>query len=108
MCSYKALHYNETGYVVRCHQCSHIQIAFGNFTVCHTEEEFQSFKSNVSHFCNQNESHWGCPDFKHITIATPADNVKLLVNAKEILQLNDLLQQAAFALEIEKLFAFGD
>jgi hypothetical protein len=106
MCEYKTLHYNENGYVVKCHQCSHIQTAFGNIAVCHTEEEFHSFKSSISDFCSQNKIRLSCPNFKNITIATPAANVKLLVNAKEIMQLNDLLQEADFALQIEKLIAF--
>jgi hypothetical protein len=108
MGAYKTLHFKENGYVVKCHQCRHILIAFGNIAVCHTEEEFQSFKSSVNDFCSQNEAQPGGPDFKHITIATPAANVKLLVNAREARQLNDLLQHAAFALEIEKLIAFED
>lgn len=106
MCEYKILHYNENGYVVKCHQCSHIQIAFGNIAVCQTEEEFHSFKLSISNFCSQNKIDFGCSNFKNITIATPTANVKLLVNAEEIIQLNDLLQEAGFALQIEELITF--
>lgn len=107
MCKYKPLHYNRHGYIVRCKSCSHFQIAFGNIAVTADEQEFECLTNSVYNFCEKNNIQ-SCPHFRNISIKTPASNVMLLFNNEEIKQFKELLQEAQFALEIEKLIACED
>lgn len=103
MCNFKVLEYNPTGYVMRCQDCGHLQMAFGNVVLNLVEEDFWSFKELISINAEKNNTADNSPETTCIYIDTPCRNMKLLFSLNEIKNVAKLLEEAALLLQINLL-----
>ncbi len=92
-CHFQKLYSGEDGYVVRCRECGHYQIAYLCVMLTLDEKEFRSFHRMVQqHYevsaCITNDL---C---KCIVVQTPATNTCFLFSKREIKRFAELLDEA--------------
>lgn len=92
-CQFKTLYTGEDGYVVRCKECGHYQLAYLCVMVTLDEKEFRSFRRMVQQ--HYEDSLCITNDFcKCIVIPTPAANTCFLFTKREITRFVQLLDEA--------------
>jgi hypothetical protein len=101
MCQFITLHHNVNGYVVRCADCSHIQVGFGTTAISYSAEEFEELRHNLRQ-CHDFYQDSPFPEMKCVHFQQMGLQVKLVYSPKEITQLLDLVEMANLMLEIEK------
>lgn len=93
MCEFQSLYYNDDGYVVRCNQCSHYQVAYSSIMLTLTDYEFGSFyklieaKKNDADYCFS-------PQSKCVVLQTPAQGVCILLTQAETQRFFEILEEA--------------
>lgn len=102
MCSHKVLVHNTSGYVIRCNECESFQVAFGTIV-------FNLSTENYSCFCRQVRRHTqegaaqDYPGQKRIHLQLPCKSVMIAVNHKELLQLENMLEESIFIQELNDI-----
>ncbi len=92
-CSYQSLYYGEEGYVVRCNQCSHYQLAFISTMLTMSAAGFHAFYSKVK--CLAFQSHTNSnQDAKTILLGTPSPDVHFVLSPTELKRLHQMLEEA--------------
>lgn len=106
MCNYSSLNEDDHGQVVRCNECRHIHLYFGNVILALSDSEFLEFQRSIGMRARRHAADV-CRTVRHIRMSTPATSVMLLFNAEELQQLKALLDGAAQVLQKEQLFKFN-
>ncbi|MEO5890765.1 MAG: DUF6686 family protein [Ferruginibacter sp.] len=106
MCEFQSLYFDEDGYVVRCKQCGHYQVAFISTMLTLTETDFHEFCKLVKNkWYNSDESSPDCS--KAVILKTPAQGVFIMLTRSEAGRFCEILEQAdseARALTMINLF----
>lgn len=94
MCSYLKLYHNDkTGYVVRCRECSHFQVAYGNIMLTVSMEGFREFHRLLKEvMCEQDRTQNEA--VRNIALSTPCEGIKLLLSIRELTEFNEMLEDA--------------
>jgi hypothetical protein len=93
MCQFQSLYFDDDGYVVRCKQCDHYQIAFGSTMLTLAQKDFETICQIVKHKCAE-ENFEFAGHAKCIIIPTPSGGVHLLLTKEEANRFNDILEEA--------------
>ena len=94
MCNYKTWYYEEkTGYVIECDKCKKMQVGFGTVQLTFNEEDFTSFRKYLEDF-NKGNDTFTKPGIKNFFIPTSCAGVSLLLNKRELDDLNNMLDHA--------------
>lgn len=97
MCQTVHLYHSNKAFVVYCKICEHIQVAFGNFVMTLSIEDYHKFTSYIAstcpHYCSKCFS-------RNIWIPVEKQKVCLLMSGKEIHEFNAILQVANKSLEL--------
>lgn len=101
-CDFQSLYYGEEGYVVRCKQCGHYQIAFVSTMLTLTEPDFDIFCRQVGYKAAQSYSNMN-QDSKIIMIATPSQDVHLILTPAELSRLHKTLEEADTEIKAQEL-----
>ncbi|GAO42467.1 DUF6686 family protein [Flavihumibacter petaseus] len=94
MCAFEPLfHDADLGYVLRCRDCSHLQIAFGNVVLTLQEIDFPSFAGWLR------EIEAGQPVnedilLKNILLPSPCEGLRLMFSLAELRKLNRMIDLA--------------
>ncbi len=103
-CTYRVLHHNAEGYIVRCNQCNSISVGYGTTSIAFTEEQFYEFKSLVSDYYEAFK-HTSNRNMKQVEIATAARSIKLLFSVNELANISELMEEAHASIAVERLMA---
>jgi hypothetical protein len=93
MCEFQSLYFGDDGYVVRCKQCGHHQMAFASSMLNLTGEDFKKAFSQVRHK-NEEEDVYNTPSVKSIVLHTPSKGIYLLLTKAEAKRLYEILEEA--------------
>lgn len=93
MCEFKYLFSGEDGYVVRCKNCAHYQLAFASFMLTLSHGEFQSFCELVKYKCQRVDDVLTGYS-KTVLLQTSAPGVFVLLTKDEVLRLHEMLEEA--------------
>jgi hypothetical protein len=102
MKGHKILSHTENGYILRCRGCHSYRLAFGTSLMCLSQEEFNSFQSEIRYHSDY-FPHEGFYDQKIIHIVLPCKNVCMILNYKELQQLSHMLAEVNLMQEIENI-----
>ena len=102
MCSYKILVHNKWGYIVKCNNCNHFQIAFGTTVISLKTELFQEFRLQIKEL-KQTTVYNGFPKQKYIPVKTHHEDVLMTLNYNELQRLFALIDEAMLANEMNQL-----
>lgn len=106
VCEFIPLYTGENGYVVRCTQCGHYQVAFISTALSLNKKEFTYFCQLVASKCA--ESCYAFAEHsKCIILETACTGICLVLTWKEVNQLHQILETAdaeAQALDLMTLF----
>ena len=107
MCRYQTLFYDDVkGYIIHCHECNTIQLAFGNVLLTLYREDFYGLQHCINRLAEDCRGYENCPN-KCIVVPTPCEGIKFLVSSRELLQLREMMDTAETelrSLELMKLF----
>ena len=92
-CDFRSLYCGDNGYVVRCMQCNHYQIAFLSTMLTLKEQEFKGFCQQVRYKAEECLGNAN-PRSKIIMIGTPSQSVHLILTTTELKQLHQILEEA--------------
>lgn len=105
-CEFQSLYFGDEGYVVRCKQCGHYQVAFMSIILTLTENDFIAFCSIVK--SKSVEMDEVMPEHcKCVVIRTPAEGICFLLTRNEASRFSVMLEEAdteAKTLSLIKLF----
>ncbi|GAB3414210.1 DUF6686 family protein [Niabella aquatica] len=101
-CDFQSLYCGEDGYVVRCRQCGHYQVAFISTMLTFSEADFYVFCKQAKDKALQSYDHVN-PDSKIIMIATPSQDVYLILTPSELLRLYRALEEADSEIKAQEL-----
>ena len=99
MCEFQKLSFSEHGYVVRCQECGHYQLAFGTTMLTLSNEDFKTLHGIVQQkylsVC-KNEAcvHEYGAEAKSVVISTPFTGMCIVVTRKELNHLNSMMENA--------------
>lgn len=99
---YKMLHLNAQGYVLKCLCCDHYQLAFGTSLLIFSQQELYDFWQMVQRQISYS-GEVDNPQLKQFQLPTVTPKVILVFNLRELQELEYLLKQAHFRLEIVTL-----
>jgi uncharacterized protein DUF6686 len=102
MCEFQSLYFGEDGYVVRCRECNHYQLAFCRTMLTLTEGEFQEFRSIVEFRYTEIENSFIEPG-KSIILETPLKEVHMLLSPIETRRFLEILEHADTELKAQGL-----
>lgn len=92
-CNFEFLYSGEEGYVVKCIQCNHYQVAFGTTMLTLDEEAYAVFYRQIKYraleFYSPEAYHSKC-----VIIATPDQHVHLILTPIELNRLYYMMGQA--------------
>ncbi|MGC4037728.1 MAG: hypothetical protein QM764_17330 [Chitinophagaceae bacterium] len=107
MCSYQTLYHNDrTGYVIRCEECSKIQVAYGNLVMTFEKCDFEAFHKWIGNV-HESQQPVQSPAVRSIMIPSPCQGMRLLLSYNELKELNTMLDEADTelqSLELIQLF----
>ena len=101
------LHENKHGFIFECEECGELLISFGNILVNIEKNQFFRLKSSVNNISKNKEEHlFYIPNQneKKIIINTVDEKLNFCFDMNEFKYLEDLVNQAAYMLNIKKLF----
>ncbi|MFC0774172.1 DUF6686 family protein [Terrimonas alba] len=108
VCCYKALYHDDViGYVVRCYECEHIQIGFGNLMLTINTNAFNSFRNLLKRIMHEH-SAIEKETIRCIAVPTPCEGIKLLLSLRELKEFDNMLEEADTELQsslLLKLFS---
>lgn len=105
-CEFQSLYYGEDGYIVRCNQCGHYQLAFISTMLVLQEADFYIFCKQVKYKASQLYSDVSRHS-KIIMVATPSQDVHLVLTPFELERLYRALEEADSELKaLELLYLF--
>lgn len=102
-CDFESLYYGEEGYVVRCKQCGHYQVAFISTMLTLHEEAFKDFYRQVKCKALQAYSNIN-QDSKIIIIPTPSRDVQVILTPLELMRLYHVMEEADTELKTREMF----
>lgn len=107
MCNYTTLVNSGQGYVIKCNNCDHIQVAFGTSVISFTRTEFLDYVSLVD---DRYGCYSGCTrrDEKVVNVPTPVRNVATVLTVRELCSLRYLLTEGSRKLKQAELFTFSE
>ncbi|MCB0501250.1 MAG: hypothetical protein KDD32_01095 [Bacteroidetes bacterium] len=94
---------NHNGSIARCLKCNVIQVYFGNFIMTMNDASFMKIYNLISNTRLQNLGELEARDQKIITINTQAEGLYLALSLVDVNNFCDLLQEAKFLMEVEKI-----
>jgi len=98
MCEFQSLVHNSSGYIIRCHECKNIQLAFGTTLVTMNMERFQWIAQNISmEYQYRNPS--ADPEIKKIIVSVDKQTM-LCLSFNELEKLHHMFLQAGALLEV--------
>ncbi len=103
MCAFESLyHQTDTGYVLRCSACNHLQVAFGNIVLTLREKDYPAF---VSWLREIEEEHADEEDhlLKNIVLPTPCEGMRMMFSLTELQKLNGMLDEADSELQSRRM-----
>lgn len=106
MCNSEILHFEKAGYVIRCSDCQHFHVAFGNISMDQSQEAFDQFKNIITVHYQKHVNHRPL-DSRDIWVASPCRGLRFLFSVNELRQLHEILQKAHLILMAEKI-AFNE
>lgn len=101
-CDFQSLYYGEEGYVVRCKQCAHYQVAFISTMLTLSEADFYLFYKQVKNKVFQSYSDIN-QDAKIIMIGTPSQDVHLILTPIELMRLYKIMEEADSEIKVQEL-----
>jgi len=94
MCSYQTLYHDKkSGYVICCEGCENLQVTFGNIIVTFSKADFNQFTGHVKKLITQQHPASDIA-VKSIIIPTACDGIRLLLNYRELQELEHMLDAA--------------
>ncbi len=94
MCAFESLyHHPDLGYVLRCRDCNHLQLAFGNIVLTLQESDFPSFTAWLKEMEEDNGDREDVL-VKNILLPTPCEGLRLMFSLAELRKLNGMLDLA--------------
>jgi hypothetical protein len=93
MCTFQSLYFSNDGYVVKCKQCGHYQVAFMCMMITLTEHDFCSFHKIVKQK-SEDADYAVADNTKCIIIQTPANGVCFLLTKAEVKKFAEILEEA--------------
>lgn len=105
-CHYQSLYYNDDGYVVRCKDCNHYQIAFSSTMLTLNDAEFKAFCNQVKNKCCEADFSLA-KNSKSVVLQTPSHCICIILTRNEALRFYEILEEAdneARALSLLNLF----
>ncbi|OQP59747.1 hypothetical protein A3860_36320 [Niastella vici] len=106
MCSYQTLFYNdECGYVILCHACDSIQVAFGNILLTWNRPDFYDFYEFITRMLNETPIDDAAINKKTLAIPVPCEGVRILLSLRELQQLHQMLDTAETELQSQQLMS---
>jgi ribosomal protein S27E len=106
MCEFEQLYFDNDGYVVRCKDCGHYQVAYASMALTFSVNDFKVFCSKVK----RKSLEMDCSLAEHsksIVITTPCKNITMLLTRKEAMRFAAILDEAeneAMALSLINMF----
>ena len=104
----KTLHKSEAGYVAK-HICDNtILLSFGNVFCTVSEKGFLNLELAFNDISNDIENRINdMIDGEKVILSTPVEYINLTFSKDEFYKVQDLVEQARLALEIENLFSLS-
>jgi hypothetical protein len=93
MCEFQSLYFNNDGYVVRCKQCGHYQIAFGSTMLTLVKKDFEAICKMVKYKSSEKDSSFS-EHSKCVVIPTPSYGLHMLLTKNEANRFNEILEEA--------------
>ena len=93
MCEFRHLYFGDNGYVVRCKECGHYQVAFSSTVLTLDQKQFQQLRNITKRKCNE------CIDeipahIKNMILPTPASSICMMLTKSEALCFSEILETA--------------
>ncbi|HMO60963.1 MAG TPA: hypothetical protein PKC39_06165 [Ferruginibacter sp.] len=101
ICEYQSLYYGDDGYIVRCRQCGHYQVAFISTMLMLNADDFDILRHIVG--AKMQEKNSTVPGTKTVVIRTPSKEVSILLTRAELEQLHRILEEADNELKTQEL-----
>lgn len=93
MCEYQSLYFNDDGYVIRCKQCGHYQLAFSSTLLVLTDDAFHDFCKLVKFKCAEMDCS-ASGYSKSLVLPTPSPGVCMLLTRTEVSRFGEILEVA--------------
>lgn len=94
VCAFESLyHHPDMGYVLRCKECDHLQLAFGNIVLTLQKPDFPSFMSWLKEIEEEHQGEEDCL-VKNILLPTPCEGMRMMFSLVELRKLNGMLDAA--------------
>ncbi|HSC54924.1 MAG TPA: DUF6686 family protein [Phnomibacter sp.] len=90
---FQSLHYSNDGYIVKCKQCRHYQLAFMCLCITIHEEDFPAFRTSVAKKTMEHNTALS-DQCKCIMIKTPVAGACFLLTHFEAIKLHNMLEEA--------------
>ena len=104
MCHFTNCYTGANGYIIRCEDCHHLQVAFGTTVLTLTAYDFQAFLGIVS-YKKENHEPKADPNIRSIVLPTPCNTVHLIFNETELNDLHFMLQEADTEIRAQQLIS---
>ncbi|MFT3902941.1 MAG: hypothetical protein QM727_07190 [Niabella sp.] len=101
-CDFQNLYSGDEGYIVRCKQCGHYQVAFISTMLTLTENDFLFFCEQV-HYKAQHAHEMGNNHSKMVMIGTPSTDVQLILTPIELIRLHKMVEQATDEITVQDM-----
>ena len=102
MCDTQTLAYTADGYIIRCTECSRMQMAFGPVAIIINKKQFYELKERAGIEMSYRSACIMDPDLKSVSMPINATTM-LCLSANELLSLTDLLDQATALMEVYEM-----
>ncbi|MFT4022830.1 MAG: hypothetical protein QM664_03475 [Flavihumibacter sp.] len=103
MCAFDSLfHDPDTGYVLRCKECDHLQLAFGNIVLTLQERDYPAFVSWLKEIEEEHAGDELCT-LKNIVLPTPCEGMRMMFSLVELRKLNAMLDEADSELQSRRM-----
>jgi len=102
MCQYKVYHQSELGYVIKCHGCENLQLAFGTTAITFTNGQFDEFAETVREYHDAYKDEF-FRDQKTVRIPTAAASISLAFSVNEMEKLMEMLNEALVLIQADEL-----
>jgi len=94
MCTFDTLYIDNDGYVVRCADCNHYQVAAGGLCITISAEEFVHLKWLANDACRYVDENNSIACAKSFAIGTPFYGVDFLFTPGELMAFCHMLEAA--------------
>lgn len=92
-CHFQQIYLGEDGYVVRCNECGHYQLAYLCIMLTLDEKEFRSFRRMI-YQQHEDSLHFRNHNGKSVVVQTLASGTYFLFSPNEIQRFTELLDEA--------------